>query len=99
MNLGETRISKKGTTAMSSPYGGTVTRFGVSREVENVGIPSRCEHNHVGSVTVCLTSYQVARHYAARSAIDNDYVKQFTPEMHRDASGGYLLFEGLVSTE
>src|SRR6201982_663951 len=84
---------------MGTPYRGAVRSLGVRREVEDIRISSRCEHNHVGSVAIQLARHQIARYNASRSAIDKDYVKQFTPEMHRDCPSGYLLFECLVSAE
>ena len=70
MNLGETRVPKECAPAMGAPYSGTVRSLCISREVEDIGITSRCEHNHVGSMAIQLARHQVARYNAARSAID-----------------------------
>ena len=99
VNLRETRIAKQRAAAMGPPYGSTVGSLGIRREVEDIGISSGRQHNHVGGVAIDLTGHQVPRHDAARSAIDNDDVEQFTPDMHRHSSGCDLLFEGLISAQ
>src|ERR1700757_2144772 len=99
MDLGETRIPEKGAAAMSSPDCRTVRSFGVSGEIEDIGISSRCEHNHVGSMAIDLACDQIPRHNAARDAIDKDDIKQLIPDVHRYSSRCDLLFEGLIGTE
>src|SRR6266849_9309127 len=99
MDLRKTGIPKEGATAMGSPDGSRVRSLRVGREIENIGIPSRCEHNHVGSVAADLARHQISRHDAARSAVHNHDIEQLAPDMHRHSSGCDLLFEGLISAQ
>src|ERR1700751_4577675 len=99
MDLGETRIPEKRAASMSPPDCRTVRSFGVSGEVENIGISPRCEHNHVGRVAIDLAGDQIPRHNAARDAIDKDDIEQLIPDVHRYSSGCDLLFEGLIGAE
>src|ERR1700730_13020314 len=99
MDLRKTRISEKGAAAMGSPDGRRVRSLRVGREIENVGISSGCEHNHVGSVAADLARHQVSRHDSARSAVHNHDIEQLAPDMHCHSSGCDLLFEGLISAQ
>src|SRR6266446_5266059 len=99
MDLRKTRIPEKGATAMGSPDGSRVRSLRVGREIENVGIPSCCEHNHVGSVAADLARHQVSRDDSARSAVHNHDIEQLAPDMHRYPSGRDLFFERLISAQ
>src|SRR5208282_2355211 len=57
MDLRKTRVPKEGATAMGTPYRRAIRSLGVRREIEDVGISSGCQHNHVGRVAI-----QLARH-------------------------------------
>src|SRR5579862_4652632 len=99
MDLCKTGVPEKGATAMSSPDGSTVRSLRVGREIENIGISSRCEHNHVGSVAADLARCQVSRYDSARTAAHNHHVEQLASDMHRYSSGCNLLFKGLISAQ
>ena len=93
MDLGETRIPEKGAATMSPPDCRTVRSFGISGEIEDIGISSRCKNNHVGSVAIDLAGDQIPRHNATRDATDNDYIEQLIPDVHRYSSGCDLRFK------
>src|SRR5260370_35894068 len=99
MDLRKTGIPEEGATAMGSPDGSRVRSLRVGREIENIGIPSRCEHNHIGSVAADLARQEVSRHDSARSAFHNHDIEQLAPDMHCHSSGSDLLLEGLISTQ
>src|ERR1700756_4129837 len=99
MDLRKTGIPEEGATAMGSPDGSTIRSLRVGREIENIGIPSRCEHNHVSSVAADLARHQVSRHDSARSATRNHDIEQLAPDVHRYSSGCDLFFESLISTQ
>src|SRR5260370_37558327 len=99
MDLRKTGIPEEGATAIGSPDGSRVRSLRVGREIENIGIPSRCEHNHVGSVAADLTRQEVSRHDSPRSAVHNHDIEQLAPDMHCYSSGCDLLLEGLISTQ
>src|SRR5882672_1327180 len=99
MDLRKTRIPEKGAPAMGSPDGSGVRRLRVRREIEDIGIPSRCEHHNVGSVAADLARHQVARDDSARSAARNHDIEQLAPDMHCYSSGCDLLLEGLISAQ
>src|SRR5258708_23404574 len=67
---------------MGPPYGSAVGRLGVGREVEDIRVPSRCKHDHIRGMTLYLTGYQVSRHNAACSSIDDHNVEQLPSDMH-----------------
>src|SRR5260370_10636199 len=99
MDLRKTRIPEQSATAMGSPDGSSVRSLRVGRKIENIGIASRCEHNHVGSVAADLARHEVSRHYSARSAAHNHDIEQLAPDMHCYSSGCDLLFDGLISAQ
>jgi len=99
MDLREARVAKQGAAAVGAPDGRTVGGLGVGREVEDIGVPSRCQHDHVGGVTFQFASHQVPRHNAARLAVDDHHVEQLAADMHRHCASCHLLFQGLIRAE
>src|SRR5258708_12544288 len=84
---------------MGPPYGSAVGRLGVGREVEDIRVSPRCKHDHIRGMTLYLTGYQVSRHNAACSSIDDHNVEQLPSDMHCHCACSHLLFQGLISPE
>src|SRR5260370_42599540 len=98
MDLRKTRIPEKRATAIGSPDGRRVRSLRVGREIENIGIPSRCEHNHVGSVAADLTRQKVSRHDSPPPPVHNHDIEQLAPDINCYSSGSALPLEALIST-
>src|ERR1700684_563023 len=99
MNLSEARVGEQCTAPMRPPDGSAVARLGVGRQIEDVGIPARRQHNHVGGVTRDLPGYEVPRHDATSSTVDDHHVEQLAADVHRHAAIRQLLFQGLIGAK
>src|ERR1700678_4305500 len=99
MNLREAWIREQCAATMGAPNGCAVARLRIGRQIEDVGVSARCQHNYVGRVTLDIPGHQITRYYASRFPIDDHHVEQFLTDVHRHAAGRQLLFQGLVSTE
>src|SRR5258707_15835915 len=84
---------------MGPPYGSAVGRLGVGREVEDIRVSPRFKHDHIRGMTLYLTGYQVSRHNAACSSIDDHNLEQLPSDMHCHCACCRLLFQGLISPE
>src|SRR5271156_1199619 len=99
MNLREAWIREQRAATVSAPDGCAVARLRVGRQIVDVGVSTRRQHNYVCRVTLDVPGHQITRHYASRSTIDDHHVEQFLADVHRHSAGRHLLFQSLVSTE
>src|SRR4029453_18916548 len=99
MNLREARIAKQGAAAVGTPYGSTVGRLGVGREIEDIRVAACCQHDYIGRMTFDVAGHQVARDNATRSAVHDHDVEQLAADMHGHRPSRHLLFQRLISPE
>src|SRR5580658_7327971 len=99
MNLREARVGEQRTAPMRTPDGSAVARLRVGRQIKDVGVSTRRQYNYVGGVTRDLPGYEVARHNATSSTVDDHQVEQLAADVHRHAAICQLLFQRLVSAE
>ena len=64
----------------------TLQPLRVGREVEDVAVAAGGEHHRVGGMRLDLAGHQVARHDAARAAVDDDEVEHLGARVHRHAA-------------
>ena len=99
MNLRETRVSESGAAPMRAPDGSTIGTLGVGREIKDVPITARSQHNSVGEVRLDFSSNQVSSDDPARVAIDDDQIKHFRPRKHCYFAGSHLAQKCLIGAE
>src|SRR5690606_21056100 len=71
----------------------------VRRQVEDVRVATRAEHYRVGNVRLDAPRQHVARHDAARHAVDDDEVEHLVTRVHLHLARGDLSHERLVGAE
>src|SRR5580658_8138318 len=99
VNLREAWVGEQRAAAVCAPDGSAVARLRVRRQIEDVRIATRRQHNHVAGVAIDSARYQVPRYNATCSAIDDHDIEQLVTDVHRHGAGRHLLFQGLISAQ
>ena len=82
MNLREARIRKQRAALVRPPDGRAVGSLGVGRKIIDVAVAAGSQHHRVSQMRFDLPGYQVARHDAARLAVDHDQVQHLGAREH-----------------
>ena len=99
MNLREARIGKQRAAFVRAPDGRAVRSLGVGRKVINVSVAARSEHHGVAHVRFDSPGYQIARHDAARAAVDHHQIQHLGAREHGDASLMHLPLQRLIRAQ
>ena len=99
MDLGVAGVGEQRALAVRPPARRDVAALGVGRQVEDVAVAARGEHDGVGQVAAGLAGDQVAGDDAARPAVDDDQLEHLVPVVHRHRAGLDLPLERLVGAQ
>src|SRR5882724_446183 len=99
VDLRETGIGKSGPAFVGAPDGCDVTPLGVGRQIKGIAIATSSEHHGIGSMGSNLPCHQIARHYAARLAVDDHKVEHLSAWVHLHLADVDLACQGLICSE
>jgi hypothetical protein len=75
VDLGEAGVGEERTALVCAPGGSDVAGLGIGREVEDVAVAARAQHDRVTRVALVGARHQVAAQDSARHAIHHDHVE------------------------
>src|SRR4030095_11206480 len=82
VDLRETWIGKSGPAFVSAPDGCDVTPLGVGRQIKGIAVATGSEHHGIGNMCSTLPRPQIARHNAARLAVEDHEVEHLSAWVH-----------------
>jgi len=92
-------VAEAGALLVGAPDGGRVRSLGVRRQVKDVGVTARGQHDGVGDVNAQLAGHHVAGDNAARRSVNDNDVQHVMAVEHFHRAGVDLAFERLVAAE
>src|SRR5438270_5296488 len=99
MNLGETRITKKGATFVSAIGGGDVAAAGVGRKEKNIAVTAGRENYGIAGKSIDFAGAKLAGDDSPGVTIDEDEVEHLGLREHFHRAERDLPAEGLIGAE
>src|SRR5437660_2518931 len=99
MNLGETRITKKGATFVSAIGGGDVATAGIGRKEKNIAVTAGREHYSVSGEGIDFAGAKIAGDDSLGMTINQHEVEHLSLRKHLHRAERDLPAEGLVGAQ
>ena len=99
VNLGEAGIGKSGSALVRTPDRRDIARFRVGRQVEDIAVTARSQHDRIGRMRFDFSGQQIARDDASRSSIHQHEVEHLVPRIHLHRFCADLAFQRLVRAQ
>ncbi len=99
MDLRVARVRERRALLVRAPIRGRVAALRVRREVENVAVAARREHDGVRDVRAHFTGDEIARDDAARDTRDDDELEHLVARVHAHATLADHAFQRRIRAE
>jgi len=99
MNLGETRIRKKGAFPMGPVSCGYIGSHGIGRKEKYISVAAGAQYDCMGLMAFNVPVNQVADHNSSGLTVNHNKLQHFTARKQLNFSSGHLAGQGTVSSQ